>query len=191
MSNTQVKHVGHRLYARYLAMRGRTMSPSHPAFKNYGGRGITICPEWREVRHGFKRYAAYVEALPNAFKEGYSLDRINNDGNYEPGNLRWASNSIQVINRRKKSKMYKEVERLVEEYCENLRDVNKITEQIVKLMRPIPVVTKREQRMCTNCFEIKTITEFQKDIKCIGGYRFRCKACVAAMSKKAYERKNQ
>lgn len=67
------------------------------SFADYGGRGITVCEEWR---NDFVAFYNYVSALPHYNDDGYSLDRIENNGNYEPGNVRWATRAVQNNNRR-------------------------------------------------------------------------------------------
>lgn len=66
-------------------------------YPNYGGRGIAIYSEWRESPW---RFVEWLDENLGPRPKGYSLDRIDNDGNYEPGNLRWASRSTQQRNRR-------------------------------------------------------------------------------------------
>lgn len=68
--------------------------------KWHGDRGIKVCDEWSDGLEGFARYYEHVSNLPHFGEEGYSLDRINNDGDYEPGNVRWATHSEQNYNRR-------------------------------------------------------------------------------------------
>lgn len=65
-------------------------------FYRYGGRGITICDEWRNNFEAF-----YDWAISNGYREGLSIDRINNDGNYEPSNCRWVTQKVQSNNTRK------------------------------------------------------------------------------------------
>lgn len=89
----------HPLYFLWTKIKDRTTNTNTKCFKNYGGRGIIMFPPWRE---DFSLFYDYVSALPNCRKEGYSIDRINNDGNYEPGNLRWTTRHIQNSNNRKK-----------------------------------------------------------------------------------------
>ena len=87
-----------KIYNRWRAMRERCKNPNNKAYKNYGGRGISVCDEWDK---SFQTYFDYVSKLDHFGEEGYTLDRINNDGNYEPGNVRWATKSEQERNKRK------------------------------------------------------------------------------------------
>jgi hypothetical protein len=73
----------------------RCFSATCPDFHNYGGRGVSMCVEWRD---SFAAFFAHIGPLPGP---GYSLDRINNDGNYEPGNVRWATRREQAFNTRR------------------------------------------------------------------------------------------
>ena len=82
----------------------RTTNPSHHNYQNYGGRGISIA---FDTLHSFVSYCeklAWAQGfggIEDALDYGYSIDRIDNDGNYEAGNLRWASESEQMSNRRR------------------------------------------------------------------------------------------
>ena len=83
------------LYKIYTGMKDRCLNPKSKYYRRYGGRGITVCEEWKKDSSSFFRWA-----LSNGYKEGLSLDRINNDGNYEPGNCRWATRTQQMNNTR-------------------------------------------------------------------------------------------
>lgn len=86
------------LYYTWQAMKQRCFQPNHIHFEDYGGRGITVCREWMD---DFSAFSNYVTQLPHCGEPGRTMDRINNDGNYEPGNVRWATWEEQAINRRK------------------------------------------------------------------------------------------
>lgn len=90
-----MKHT--KLYQVWNMIKYRCHSPKYPQWKDYGGRGIAICEEWS---NSFQAFYDYVSQLPHFGEEGYSIDRINNDGNYEPGNVRWATRTEQNRNRR-------------------------------------------------------------------------------------------
>ena len=85
------------IYAEYRSMKNRCYNEQAHNYKYYGGRGIKMCDRWRDDIHAFYDD---VSILPNFREEGYSLDRIDNDGDYEPGNVRWATIKEQCNNRR-------------------------------------------------------------------------------------------
>jgi hypothetical protein len=87
-----------RIYRTWRNMKTRCYNPKCKYFKDYGGRGIAICEEWM---NSFESFFAYVSQLPHFGEEGRSIDRINNNGNYEPGNVRWATAKEQRANQRK------------------------------------------------------------------------------------------
>lgn len=74
----------------------RCTNARDPLFPLYGARGITVCAEWRGPG-GFERFIAHAGRRPST---KHSIDRINNDGNYEPGNVRWATQAQQIRNSR-------------------------------------------------------------------------------------------
>ena len=84
-----------RLYNIWSHMKTRTLNPKHKHYNDYGGRGITICNEWK---NDFKAF--YDWAMSNGYSDELSIDRIDNDGNYEPNNCRWVTQTIQARNTR-------------------------------------------------------------------------------------------
>jgi len=90
----------HSLYRTWRGMIARCTDPQHHSYPNYGGRGITVCTRWLDPRP----FVIDIERDLGPRPKGWTLDRINNDGNYEPGNVRWASAAMQQANRRPSSR---------------------------------------------------------------------------------------
>lgn len=91
-----------RLRRIYNGMVQRCYNKNSDAYVNYGGRGITICPEWLNDREKFIDWA-----LSHGYANDLSIDRINVNGNYEPSNCRWATDEVQSENRRPKEQWRK------------------------------------------------------------------------------------
>lgn len=83
-----------RLYKCWENMHKRCYLKSYKNFERWGGRGIKVCDEWLHKFEPFRDWA-----LANGYDDTLSLDRIDNDGNYEPSNCRWATHSQQMSNR--------------------------------------------------------------------------------------------
>jgi hypothetical protein len=81
-------------YRAWTSMKSRCINERHSKFQDYGGRGISVCQQWT---NSYERFLADMGRKPTP---AHSIDRIDNDGNYEPGNCRWATAKQQVDNRR-------------------------------------------------------------------------------------------
>lgn len=97
ITNVKYKHglTGTRIYRIWMGMRGRCNNPNNCEYHNYGGRNIKVCPEWDDA----KEFADW--AFSHGYADNLTLDRKNNDGNYEPNNCKWSTNIEQGSNTRK------------------------------------------------------------------------------------------
>lgn len=80
-------------YAAWASMKSRCNNPNHTSYKRYGARGIRVCERWNE-------FEAFLNDVGERPSPKHSLDRIDNDGNYEPCNVRWATSLEQNRNTR-------------------------------------------------------------------------------------------
>ena len=96
VTKRNIKHngCGTRLYAIWKNMNTRCKNTNNPRFKDYGGRGIKICSEWKEFIN-FR-----IWAMSNEYSKNLTIDRVNVNGNYEPLNCRWATYKEQNNNKR-------------------------------------------------------------------------------------------
>lgn len=91
-----------RLYQVWASIKTRCYNTHDPNFKLYGSRGISMCDEWRHDYAAFRDWAMANGYDPDAPRGQCTIDRIDNDGNYEPSNCRWVSMAVQAQNKRKK-----------------------------------------------------------------------------------------
>ena len=107
-----------KAYRAWSHMKGRCYCESDKSFSDYGGRGVSVCDEWRD---SFDAFFDDVSKLDNFDKKGYSLNRIDNEGNYEPGNVEWADHATQQNNKRSNRLIaYKGKTQTLGQWCKEL-----------------------------------------------------------------------
>ncbi len=94
LKNRQDNRTKEPEYLSWVRMQRRCYEPKYKGYKDYGGRGITVCMAWRQD------YRAFVADMGRKPSPAHSLDRIDNNGDYEPGNCRWVTKRTQNRNRR-------------------------------------------------------------------------------------------
>ncbi len=80
-------------YRSWCHIKNRCYNPNNPFYKHYGGRGIGMCERWRDS------FESFLEDVGPAPSGQHSIDRVDNDGDYEPGNVRWADRMTQAGNK--------------------------------------------------------------------------------------------
>ena len=112
----RTKHggVGTPLYAVWAGIKARVGNPNAANYERYGGRGIRICPEWKNDFQSFQKWS-----MENGYKKGLSIDRIDNNGDYCPENCRWVDGKTQMRNRCvSKIASYHGLEKTIAEWAE-------------------------------------------------------------------------
>ena len=117
LSTHMTRHGGHNSpeYRVWSHIKGRCENSSDASYNNYGGRGIRVCSEWRDD------FEAFIRDVGKRPSPKHQIDRINNEGDYEPGNVRWTTSVVNNRNRRTTRYVnYLGVERTLQEWSDVL-----------------------------------------------------------------------
>lgn len=121
LSITATKHGGKntRLYRIWSGIKDRCLNIKSKDFIKYGGRGITICNEWKSDFATFREWS-----VNNGYSELLSIDRINNNENYEPSNCRWVNCKVQSLNKRNTILTLEQIEDIKQSYIDKISYVD-------------------------------------------------------------------
>lgn len=124
----------HLLYGIWSAMKDRCFNKKHKYYDNYGGRGIIMCEQW------VNDFKSFYDWAIDKWREGLEIDRINNDGNYEPDNCRFVSHKINSRNKSNNRKFeYMGLTQSVTEWAESMGiDYNILYREIIKNKNDTP-----------------------------------------------------
>lgn len=155
MKNLYSKKDNVKLWNSYHSMKKRCLNINCKRYKDYGGRGITICDEWLV---GFDNFAKW--AYEHGYEEGLTIERINVDGNYEPLNCKWITKKEQALNTRKTIWItYKGETKQLKKWCEELGLLyDTMNDRIVKRGWPpekaFNQASQRENSFSQKCKEV-------------------------------------
>lgn len=149
--HTRKGHI-HQDYHIWIGMKTRCLNKNSRLYKNYGGRGIKICERWLESNGiGFINFIADMGPRPSL---SYSLERVNNNGGYNPGNCKWATNSEQANNKRTNKRIIYGGESFT--VAQFSRKVNLIPSNVARSLRlgysPEEIVKRSRGRKNKNIF---------------------------------------
>lgn len=134
-----------RLYNIWQSMKQRCYNVNSVKYKNYGGRGIKVCEEWRNDFHCFKAWALENGYDYNKTRKEQSIDRINNNGNYEPSNCRFVSHSNNCRNKNNNVLLTKNNQtKTIAEWCKELQLNQRLVSNRAKKYTNIDEILSKE-----------------------------------------------
>ena len=136
-------------YSSWAGMKQRCYNKNAPFYKYYGGRGIIICDEWL---HSFEAFYKHIGPRPTP---NHSVDRIDNDGNYAPGNVRWATHSEQMLNTRHNASRLREK---IKKKCLSEMPEYLSTKDVVQYVySPVCALVWQKRNSPLDCYEQKKL----------------------------------
>lgn len=128
----------HPLYRKWSGMLTRTLNKREMCYRRYGGRGIKVCDEWRNDFMNF-----YDWAIENGWKEGLTIDRINNDGDYEPNNCQWLTMKENTMKDRRSTYVKQNlVDKIITRYTTEHITITKLAEEYKTYKKVISSILK-------------------------------------------------
>lgn len=130
-----------RLYGIHQNMLDRCFRKNELAYRDYGGRGITVCEEWKNDFMSF-----YNWSMENGYSDELTIDRIDNNGNYEPSNCRWATKAQQARNTRKNVYFtYNGITKTISEWARDFGIPLTTFRRRIKQNRPLEEIISKER----------------------------------------------
>lgn len=178
-----------KLYAVWNAMKQRCCNPKNKRWSRYGGRGIKVCEEWKNSFESFREWA-----LTHGYAEGLTIDRKNNDGNYEPDNCRWVTYHEQNMNYSRN--VYYEcngerhtVSEWAELYGLNLKSIyQRMERNNISFMEALFSVGEKRERLITYKGKTQNLRQWSDEL----GISYTCLInrlnCLHLSVKEAFER---
>lgn len=146
-----------RLYRIWASMRRRCANPSHPDYADYGGKGVSVFPEWEK----YERFREW--ALTHGYNSSLSIDRIDPSGDYEPTNCRWATPIVQASNKRHRSNTgVIGVSKIKGRYHASLRNGTKLWQKTFATLDEACAYREGLERKCLSSQEYSIIRELNR-----------------------------
>jgi hypothetical protein len=132
----------HPIFTLWANIKSRCKNQNHPKYKDYGGRGISICNEWND---DFKTF--YDWCITNGWQQGLEIDRVNNNGNYEPSNCRFVTRTQNMRNTRTTVyATYNGETKPLHQWCDDLGlNFSRTVQRIEKLKMPVEMAFAKEK----------------------------------------------